>query len=223
MPGPVGFVDMPQPQQPQPGFMGGPQPVPAGPGIGAGFPIAPSGSAYPNPYGNQPVGPFVGNYPPQSQLSQYPQQPATASNQSHAPAGMYLPPANPTVRPYQPFNPSEDAQKLYKAMKGIGTNETTLIEILCQRTSPQRQEIIRAYKSAHGKDLIKTVQSETSKEFEQVLVALLKTPAVFEAENLRDSIAGIGTREEKLIEILVTKTNDEMNALKNAYKQRIKN
>ncbi len=27
------------------------------------------------------------------------------------------PPANPVIRPYQPFNPNDDAQRLYKAMK----------------------------------------------------------------------------------------------------------
>jgi len=29
--------------------------------------------------------------------------------------------ANPTLKPYSPFNPNDDCAKLYKAMKGIGT------------------------------------------------------------------------------------------------------
>ena len=29
----------------------------------------------------------------------------------------------PTLRPHQPFNPNDDATKLYKAMKGFGTGE----------------------------------------------------------------------------------------------------
>lgn len=127
--------------------------------------------------------------------------------------------SNPTVRPHQPFNPSEDAQKLQKAMKGIGTDEKVLIEVLCQRTARQRQEIVKAFKSEYGKELIKRIESETSKEFENILVALLKTPGEMEAENLRDSVSGIGTNEDNLIEIVCTKINAEMIDMKNAYKQ----
>lgn len=56
-----------------------------------------------------------------------------------------------TVKPYSPFNPIDDAEKLYKAMKGIGTNETVLIDILCKRTAQQRMQIASAYKTCFGK------------------------------------------------------------------------
>jgi annexin A7/11 len=57
----------------------------------------------------------------------------------------------PTLRPHQPFNPNDDATRLYKAMKGIGTDETALIDVLCKRTYDQRLEISRAYKASYGK------------------------------------------------------------------------
>ena len=56
-----------------------------------------------------------------------------------------------TVKPFQPFNPVDDAEKLYKAMKGIGTNETVLIDILCRRTNQQRMQIALSFKTAYGK------------------------------------------------------------------------
>ncbi len=57
----------------------------------------------------------------------------------------------PTVHPASPFDPRADADALHKAMKGLGTNEAALINVLCHRTSQQRTQIYQAYKSGYGK------------------------------------------------------------------------
>ncbi|RNA43808.1 annexin B9-like isoform X1 [Brachionus plicatilis] len=126
---------------------------------------------------------------------------------------------NPSLRPYQPFNPSDDAQKLYKAMKGFGTDETTLIDILCRRTWQQRQQIAQQYKSDYGKDLLKNIKDETKGNFELVFKALLFTPIQLEVHDLKKSVDRMGTDEEALIDIMCTKTNAEMMQLKNTYQQ----
>ena len=41
-----------------------------------------------------------------------------------------------------------DAKCLYKAMKGLGTDEDTIIKLVCNRTSHQRQEIKKYYAKA---------------------------------------------------------------------------
>ena len=56
-----------------------------------------------------------------------------------------------TIRPVYPFTPDADAKALRKAMKGLGTDEAAIIDILCARTSQQRQEILGAYKQMHGR------------------------------------------------------------------------
>ena len=81
-----------------------------------------------------------------------------------------------TVIPNPSFDPMDDAEKLYKAMKGLGTNETVLIDILCRRTSKERQKISSTYKTAFGKDLLKDIKSETSGNFCSLLSALLAIP-----------------------------------------------
>lgn len=53
--------------------------------------------------------------------------------------------------PHQPFDPRADADALHKAMKGFGTDEKGLINILCKRTSDQRVKIAQAYKAGYGK------------------------------------------------------------------------
>lgn len=128
-------------------------------------------------------------------------------------------PQNPVVRPYQPFNASDDAAKLRKAMKGFGTDETALIDVLCHRTSEQRMQIALAYKTGYGKDLEKNLKDELSGRTEDVFKALVRTPAQIDAQDLHDALDGIGTNEATLIDIVCTKTNQEMTALKNAYRQ----
>ena len=54
------------------------------------------------------------------------------------------------MRPASPFDARADADALHKAMKGLGTNEDALIQILCHRTSAQRVAINQAYKSGYG-------------------------------------------------------------------------
>ena len=90
------------------------------------------------------------------------------------------------MRPFQPFNPSHDAEQLYKAMKGFGTDEAKLIDILCKRTYQQRNEISLVYKTSYGKDLVKNIESETSGDFRNLLVTLLTRPMIIEANHLKE-------------------------------------
>lgn len=49
------------------------------------------------------------------------------------------------------FNPDPDAETLYKAMKGIGTNEQAIIDVLTKRSNAQRQQIAKSFKAQFGK------------------------------------------------------------------------
>lgn len=46
---------------------------------------------------------------------------------------------NPTLIPGPNFDPVADANALRKAMKGFGTDEDGLINIICRRSNEQRQ------------------------------------------------------------------------------------
>lgn len=214
--------------------------------INDGFPIAPSNTSNFSPpsFNNQPEfnRPNYPNYPspnvpPPPVYESQNIQPSypTLTNSNHSGSNLYpnlvqnnshqtsynqsLTFANPTLRPFQPFNPAFDAEQLYKAMKGFGTDETKLIDVLCKRTFAQRNEISQVFKTSYGKDLIRNIESETSGNFRQVLVALLQRPMVVEAIHLRESVAGMGTDENALIDVVCTKTNTEMMELKQTYLQ----
>uniref|UniRef100_A0A671U3Y0 Annexin n=1 Tax=Sparus aurata TaxID=8175 RepID=A0A671U3Y0_SPAAU len=128
----------------------------------------------------------------------------------------------PTLRPAASFDPAADAQALRKAMKGFGTDEDAIIDIVAQRSNTQRQEIRQTFKSLLGRDLMKDLKSELSKNLERLIIGLMLTPAEFDAKMMRKAMEGAGTDEHALIEILVTRSNEEIHAMNAAYQNAYK-
>jgi annexin A7/11 len=67
-----------------------------------------------------------------------------------------------------------DADELRGAMKGMGTNEDTLIEIIASRPPHMLKAIITRYKEKFNRDLEADVKSETSGTLRKLLIALLQ-------------------------------------------------
>lgn len=55
------------------------------------------------------------------------------------------------MTPVASFNPRGDAEVLRKAMKGFGTDEKAIINVLANRTNSQRLEIAVQFKTLYGK------------------------------------------------------------------------
>lgn len=123
----------------------------------------------------------------------------------------------PTVVPAPNFNASNDVATLRKAMKGFGTDEDAIISVLCHRTAEQRMEIVRTFKTAYGKDLQSEIKSETSGNFERLLIALLTPTAELYCVELHDAMAGLGTDEDVLIEVMCTMSNREIREIGALY------
>ncbi|XP_036293102.1 annexin A13 isoform X2 [Pipistrellus kuhlii] len=122
-------------------------------------------------------------------------------------------------RSHQGFDVNRDAKKLNKACKGMGTDESTIIEILSSRTSNERQQIKQKYKAMYGKDLQEVLESELSGHFKKTALALLDRPSEYDARQLQKAMKGLGTDEAMLIEVLCTRTNKEIIAIKEAYQR----
>ena len=108
----------------------------------------------------------------------------------------------------------KDCEMLHYAMKGLGTDERTIINIICSRTAIQRAEIRRRYVALYGKDLLKKLKDELSGNFEDCCVGLFMTPPEYDAHCLYKAMKGVGTNEGVLIEILGTRNNQEIQMIK---------
>uniref|UniRef100_A0A8C6UVR8 Annexin n=1 Tax=Neogobius melanostomus TaxID=47308 RepID=A0A8C6UVR8_9GOBI len=198
-----GYPGAPSPNQPMPGYGGAPAPTPGYggapapmPGYGGapaptpGYPKAPS----PNPIGGYGGGPMPVVPPIQKGF-------------------------RGTIQDYPGADPLKDSEVLRKAMKGFGTDEQAIIDLLGSRSSKQRVACLKAFKTAYGKDLIKDLNSELSGDFRKLVMAMMKTPTQLDAYEIKNAIKGAGTDEACLIEILSSRSNAEIKEISRVYKE----
>ncbi|KAK2830598.1 hypothetical protein Q5P01_018529 [Channa striata] len=109
-----------------------------------------------------------------------------------------------------------EAHRLQQAMVGIGTDEETLMEILCTRSGKQLQEISAVYKQLYKKDLEKELKGETSGDFAKLVLALLNKENVAgvvqrDIEALSASLNGKKADAGPWIDILTSRDLDHLN------------
>ena len=87
-------------------------------------------------------------------------------------------------------------------MRGIGTNDSVLIDIIAHRDRMQRQMIVAEYKRTIDRDLLKDLESETSGHYRSILLKLMKPRDEMLAELLHEATSGAGTNDGVLIDIM---------------------
>lgn len=116
-------------------------------------------------------------------------------------------------------NTDADCNTLKTAMKGFGTDEKAIINLVCNRTNLERVAIKKRYSSLFGKDLIKELKSELSGHFEDAIIALFDTPFELDCKALNKAMKGIGTNEDTLIEIITTRGPQQLYQDRLLYQQ----
>ena len=125
-----------------------------------------------------------------------------------------------------------DCRSLYEAMHGLGTNESTLIEIIATRPAHQLHQDKILFKQLYGKDLVSYVESETSGHFRKILVAMLQcqrhefnypinnTELQSEAQRLyKAGAARWGTDESVFTQIFTTRSPAEIATIAQFYQK----
>ncbi|KAK6741095.1 hypothetical protein RB195_009136 [Necator americanus] len=122
-----------------------------------------------------------------------------------------------TIHPSASFDEQRAAESLDRAMRGYGTDKQRVIDILVRCNNAQRQMLRTPYKVRYGRDLETELKRELSGDLEDVIIALMQTPTKRDVMDLHRAVKGLGTNEGVLIEILASRTNEEIQAIRNTY------
>uniref|UniRef100_A0A6Q2XTU2 Annexin n=1 Tax=Esox lucius TaxID=8010 RepID=A0A6Q2XTU2_ESOLU len=127
--------------------------------------------------------------------------------------------------------PVYDASELKNAMKGAGTEEAALIDILASRTNAEIRAITGAYLKEYGKSLEEDIEGDTSGMFKRVLVSLAtagrdESDTVNEAQAVQDAKdiyaageARWGTDEVKFLTVLCVRNRNHLLRVFQEYKK----
>ncbi|KIX06075.1 uncharacterized protein Z518_04049 [Rhinocladiella mackenziei CBS 650.93] len=207
---------------------------PQGPGYGSPYPPpqGPPQGGHPPPQGGfggppQHFGGPQGGYGPPPPHGQYPMSGPPPAHSGYGPHGGFPPPQQygPPPMPSPGYDPraqaqgdaSRDADALRAAMKGFGTNENALIQILSKPDPLQIALLRNTYNQRHRRNLEQDIKSETSKYLRDGLVAIVRGPLMDDVHNVHDAIKGLGTKESVLNDVLLGRSNADMRAIKQAY------
>ncbi|XP_060594031.1 uncharacterized protein LOC132748437 isoform X2 [Ruditapes philippinarum] len=153
------------------------------------------------------------------------QQSKSKDNQEHAtkkkssPTGARDGNHRGTVKPASNFRPEDDCDKLNSAMSGERADESVVVSIIPKRSNKQRQQLKATYEQKHKKNLTIDLTSEMTGDWEEIVLALMMTPAEYDAHVVREAVEGLGTSEPTLIAILCTRSAQELKSIKEHYRK----
>ncbi|KAH9869839.1 hypothetical protein IAQ61_007052 [Plenodomus lingam] len=215
-------------QQPPPGQYGAPPPgqygVPPPQGqYGAPPPQGQYAAPPPQGYGAPPPPGQYGAPPPQGQYGAPPPGQYGAPMQGGGGGG---PPTQPSLG-YGPMQTAQidvlrDVEAIRKAMKGFGTDEKALIAILSNKDPIQLNTIRTQFDQRFMRSMVTDLQKETSGYFEKGLVQIARGPLDTDCYNLMESMKGLGTKEAIIDDVLIGRSNADINAIKHRYHQLFK-
>lgn len=121
-----------------------------------------------------------------------------------------------TVKAFPNFDPVADAQKLWNAVKGPGTDEAALISILANRSKTQLKELCDKFKELYKEGLKTRLLEDLSRVREwrerMIVTSRVQTPGKELAQYFQWALKGSGTDEMALVELLATRSYDELAA-----------
>ncbi|KAF2714441.1 Annexin [Pleomassaria siparia CBS 279.74] len=219
-PPPGGQYGQPPPQQYPPpqqqyGGYGSPAPPPQ-PGYGVPPPQQygqPPPGQYgvppPQPYGQPPPGQY--GAPPPGQYGAPPPGQYGAAPQGYPSPGYGQQTA--------PMDVSSQVTALKASFKGFGTDEKLLIRTIAKQDPIQMNTIREQYNQRFQTDVLKKIESETSGNFRTGLLTVFRGPLMADCWSLYESMKGLGTKEAVLNDVLMGRSNADINAIKAEYQR----
>eukprot|EP00244_Chara_vulgaris_P014090 TRINITY_DN85_c0_g1_i4.p1 TRINITY_DN85_c0_g1~~TRINITY_DN85_c0_g1_i4.p1 ORF type:complete len:327 (-),score=72.46 TRINITY_DN85_c0_g1_i4:262-1242(-) len=121
------------------------------------------------------------------------------------------------------FNAEEDAHVLRDALQTLDTDLRddgikTLIHLATERSWSQRDAMVAHIKDVHEEWVPETIKEKVDDKYLRSGLLALYEPAPWrDAVWLHDAMAGIGTDEKKLVEVICTRTSPQLAAVAAVY------
>lgn len=117
----------------------------------------------------------------------------------------------------------KDVERLYKAGEGrLGTNEAVFIEIFSEKSWKHLRSVIEEYGKHHKHSLDTAIKKEFSGHMEKALlwtIESIENRQAFFAKRLHKAMKGLGTDDDDLVRIMVTRRHNDLWEISEEYKQ----
>lgn len=115
-----------------------------------------------------------------------------------------------------------DADSLYTAMKGIGSDKDAITEIICFRTFDRLNKVKEKFKEKYGKELVSELKGETSGDYQKAIMIMLdkersknSSPDLENCKKIAEDLykngeGKLGTNEEVFINYFTSLSGEEL-------------
>ncbi|KAI8593969.1 Annexin 11b [Geranomyces variabilis] len=122
------------------------------------------------------------------------------------------------------YDINADVENFYKAGVGkMGTDESAFISLLCNRPATHLRQVFAAYHQKHNMTMEQVIKKEFSGDLEKALLNIVRSIEShpwYVAKQFEKSMAGLGTKDNKLIRLTVRHRDPKvMGQVKQAYQQ----
>ncbi|XP_045464210.1 annexin B10 isoform X2 [Harmonia axyridis] len=115
------------------------------------------------------------------------------------------------------------AEELYAGGEGqLGTEESVFYKVLAHESFAQLRRIFEEYKEISGNTIEQALKHELSGDYLEALLAVVEcvqSPAIFFARKLHDSMEGMGTDDDTLIRIIVSRSEIDLGTIKQEFEK----
>jgi len=115
------------------------------------------------------------------------------------------------------MNAHEDAVTIRNAIKGLGTDDAKLVEVITRRSNEQLVAVTADYVASFGKSIFEDIKGDTSGHYRELLISLVEAKPAYIARIIHNAVKGAGTDEGALIDALVHTPNALIKASEEAY------
>ncbi len=115
----------------------------------------------------------------------------------------------------QEINPMQQAELVQNYIQN--SEKSKVVEFICKLSNDERQKFKEIYLSSYGVDLTKQLEDLLSGDVKNLILGLMKTPVDFDAEQIYQSMKGLGTDEDTLSEMIATRPSRQLIKIKDKY------